>query len=164
LLCYYKFSLIKTKINIAVYSHMRFNMSIICLFLIKLVIFVLLSILYTLSWTIKGRPGLISHFTTFSIFEICLLICLKNMCFSWKQGQLYPTDILLYLHQKYINLYFSCSHLPRNKVVSWMNAVGLVMTALPVSLLYYSIIVFSWGFPIPHQTTLEENCSRGRRQ
>lgn len=25
----------------------------------------------------------------------------------------------------------SCSHLPRNKVVSWMNAVGLVMTALP---------------------------------
>ena len=143
MLCYYKFSLIKMKINIAVYSHMRFNMSIICLFLIKLVIFVLLSILYTLSGTIKGRPDLISHLTTFSILE---------------------TNILPYLHQKYINLYFSCSHLPRNKVVSWMNAVGLVMTALPVSLLYYSIIVFSWGFPIPHQTTLEENCSRGRRQ
>ena len=53
------------KINIAVYSHMRFNMSIICLFLIKLVIFVLLSILYTLSGTIKGRPGLISHFFHF---------------------------------------------------------------------------------------------------
>jgi len=143
------------KINIAVYSHMRFNMSIICLFLIKLVIFVLLSILYTLSGTIKGRPDLISHFTTFSILEICHLICLKICAyFSWKQGHLYPTDILPYLHQKYINLYFSCSHLPRNKVVSWMNAVGLVMTALPVSLLYYFIIVFSWGFPIPHQTTL----------
>lgn len=64
--------------------------------------------IYTRSETIKRELSLISDFSTFSVMELCPLICRKvHACFNWKWG--HPCPIETFFNSLRHKVFFSAT-------------------------------------------------------